>query len=82
MSSDHHHSHDESPGELPFEEKLKKILDHWIKHNEDHAQNYRKWAEEANTKGFRKASELLIEAADMSLEINEKFEQAISHVKA
>jgi len=81
MTSHHHHSHDESQSELPFEEKLKKILDHWIKHNEDHAQNYKKWAEDAKTKGLTEAGELLIEAADMSLRINEKFEQALSQVK-
>lgn len=81
MSSHHHHGHDDSPGEMPFEEKLKKILDHWIKHNEDHAQNYRKWAEDAKTHGLTQAAEQLIDAADMSLKINQKFEEAISHVK-
>ena len=81
MTSHHHHSHDESPGEMPFEEKLKKILDHWIKHNEDHAQNYKKWAEDATAKGFNKAAELLIEAADMSLKINDTFTAASKSLK-
>ena len=81
MTSHHHHSHDESESELPFEEKLIKILDHWIKHNEDHALNYKKWAEDAKTKGLTEAGELLIEAADISLKITEKFEQALSHAK-
>jgi hypothetical protein len=81
MTSHHHHSHDESPSEMPFEEKLKKILYHWIKHNEDHAQNYKKWAEDAKSKGLNKAGELLIEAADMSLKINQKFEEALTHTE-
>ena len=81
MTSHHHHSHDESNSEMAFEEKLIKILDHWIKHNEDHAQNYKKWAEDAKSKGLTEAGELLIEAAGMSLAINAKFEQALSHTK-
>ena len=42
MSNDqhHHHNHD-SHGEMPFDEKLSKMVHHWIKHNEDHALNYR-----------------------------------------
>ena len=82
MPSHHHHVYDESPSEMPFEEKLRKILDHWIKHNEDHAQNYQKWAEDAKSKGFNEAGELLIEAADMSLKINQKFEEALTHTEA
>ena len=74
----HHHHHDESHSELPFEEKLAKILDHWIKHNEDHAQNYKKWAQEAKTKGLTEAGELLLEAADISLGINQKLEKALT----
>jgi hypothetical protein len=77
MSEDHHHHHEhDSHGELSFDEKIVKILSHWIKHNEDHASNYRNWAEKAKANGKDKAGILLEEAADMSLAINEKFEAA------
>ena len=73
---DHHHHHHDSHGELSFDEKIEKMLSHWIKHNEDHASNYRNWAEKAKANGKDKAGILLEEAADMSLAINEKFEAA------
>jgi len=72
----HHHHHNDSHGELSFDEKIEKMLSHWIKHNEDHASNYRNWAEKAKANGKDKAGILLEEAADMSLAINEKFEAA------
>jgi len=77
----HHHHHHDSHGELSFDEKIEKMLSHWIKHNEDHASNYRNWAEKAKANGKEQAGMLLEEAADMSLAINEKFETALEAVK-
>jgi hypothetical protein len=82
MSDDHHHHDHESQGELSFDEKLEKMLSHWIKHNEDHALNYRNWAENAKANGREKAGLLLEEAADTSLAINEKFQAALELAKA
>ena len=84
MSGDHHHHHHhhESDGELSFKEKIEKILSHWIKHNEDHASNYRNWAEKAKAKDMGEAARLLEQAADMSVAMNEKFEAALELVKA
>ena len=42
---------------------------------------YKKWAEDATAKGFTKAAELLIEAADMSLKINDTFTAASKSLK-
>jgi hypothetical protein len=79
MSTDHHHHHDhESQSGMPFNEKLLKMLDHWIKHNVDHAVNYRNWAEKAKTKGEDEAGRLLEEAAEMSIAVNDKFEKALA----
>ena len=81
MSKDHHHHHHhdhDSRGEIPFDEKLEKIIRHWIKHNEDHALNYRNWAEKAKANGMENAAVLLAEAADMSLAVNERFEAALA----
>ena len=82
MSENHHHHHDhDSHGELSFDEKMAKMLDHWIKHNQDHALNYRNWAEKAKANGKDDAGVLLGEAADMSLAINAKFEAALALIK-
>jgi hypothetical protein len=63
---------------MPFDEKLLKMLNHWIKHNEDHALNYRNWAEKAKTNSQGKAGALLEEAAEMSLAVNERFQKALA----
>jgi hypothetical protein len=77
MTADHHHDH-EPHNEMPFNEKLMKMLAHWIKHNEDHAVNYRNWAEKAKAKGHGEAGRLLEEAAEISIAVNDKFEKALA----
>ena len=82
MSSDHHHHHEhsENQNELPFNEKLLKLLEHWIKHNEDHAINYRNWAEKAKSNNLSEAGALMVEAADLSQAVNEKFAKALKMI--
>jgi hypothetical protein len=63
---------------MPFDEKFFKMLNHWIKHNEDHALNYRNWAEKAKANGQEKAGALLEEAAEMSLAVNDRFQKALA----
>ena len=81
MSDDHHHHDHDSHGELSFDEKMAKLINHWIKHNQDHALNYRNWAEKAKANGKDDAGVLLEAAADMSLAINAKFEAALALIK-
>jgi hypothetical protein len=76
----HHHSH-EAPSELTVEEKLGKLLDHWIKHNEDHAETYVTWAKRANEKGLSNIANQLQEAADKTRSISENFEAALASLK-
>ena len=79
MSIDQHHHYDhDSQGEMPFDEKLLKLLNHWIKHNKEHALNYRNWAEKAKTNGQEETGALLKEAPVMSLAVNEKFQKALA----
>ena len=80
MSTDHHHHDHDSHEEMPFDEKLMKLLSHWIKHNQDHALNYRNWAEKAKTNGKDQVAGLLEEAAELSLAVNEKFEAALAGI--
>ena len=80
MSTDHHHHDHDSHEEMPFDEKLMKLLNHWIKHNQDHALNYRNWAEKAKTNGKDPVAGLLEEAAELSLAVNEKFEAALAGI--
>ena len=71
----HHHDH-EIQSSLSFDEKIIKLLEHWIKHNDDHAQTYRDWAQKAQEKNKIKTALMLEEAAEMTLSISKKFESA------
>lgn len=71
---DHHHHH--AASELSFDEKMMKLLEHWVKHNDDHAKSYREWAVKASDSGFEEAGGLLQEAAELTMKISEKFKEA------
>lgn len=83
MSHHHHHHHGngETKSALSFDEKLLKILDHWIRHNCDHAETYTDWANKAKENDLSKVVGLLNEAAEMTVAINEKFEKALEMLK-
>ncbi len=73
----HHHDHDhEIESTLSFDEKMIKLLEHWVKHNDDHAETYRGWAKKAKEKNMDETASLLENAAEMTLEISKKFEEA------
>jgi len=77
----HHHDHDEERTGLSFEEKMSKMLDHWVKHNDDHAATYREWAAKAKDGEMPQVADLLEDAAEMTLKISEKFEEAARLIK-
>jgi hypothetical protein len=66
---------------LSFEEKLIKLLSHWIKHNEDHAGTYTDWAEKTKAADLAVIGALLNEAAEMTRSISTKFEAALDQLK-
>ena len=78
MSHDHHH---DIASNLTFHEKIIKMLEHWIKHNHEHAENYKKWANETKDNIGENVSVLLEDAADLTLSINKKFEEAVKLLK-
>jgi len=81
MSNDHSHTHShahthEVQSNLTFDEKVIKLLEHWVKHNDDHAATYRDWAQRANENNMTDAGRLIADAADMTMAISKKFEEA------
>jgi hypothetical protein len=74
----HHHHHTEE--EMPLIEKLEKLLQHWIKHNADHAKTYREWKEKAEKEDLIKVAEIMEEAAVVTTQLNEKLRQAIREI--
>ena len=83
MTHHHHHTHDthDAPEEMDFEEKMTKLLAHWIRHNDDHAQSYRDWADKARAAGLADAAATLDQVAEMTGEITGKFQKALDQVK-
>ncbi len=73
----HGHHHHEEETSMTVEEKMVKLLDHWIKHNLDHAATYRSWAKKAGDANLTQISSLLEEAAKMNISINDKFQEAL-----
>jgi hypothetical protein len=75
---DHHHPHDhEHPVALSFDQKMVKLIEHWIRHNQDHAKTYSDWAEKAALESKGEVAVLLNEAVSLTLELNRKFEKAL-----
>ena len=70
--SHHHHDHasEQAGPSIPFSEKAKKLIAHWTKHNRDHAQSYRQWAEIFRQNGLGSAANELESAAELTEKIN------------
>lgn len=66
---------------MTFQEKMEKLLDHWLKHNTDHAESYTDWAQKAQEQGMPGVAQLLKEVSDMTLSINKKFEEAAALIR-
>jgi hypothetical protein len=87
-SHDHTHPHHHNPTDPaaldtpPFEVKLIKLLDHWVHHNEDHANNYRDWAAKAQAAGFEDVAKILSSAADLTDKMSRQFTEAKESIHA
>ncbi len=78
---DQHPGHDHSHAPLSFSEKLVKLLDHWVQHNDHHADDYRKWAQQARDNDQESVATLLDAAAAMTDTISEQFREARGNVR-
>jgi hypothetical protein len=57
-------------------EKLGVLIHHWISHNEDHAREYRKWADRLEAEGLADIADVIRQAADLVLASNRHFRSA------
>ena len=58
-------------------EKLKKLLPHWIEHNDEHARTYKAWAEKMGSLGKKELSETLEVIHEESQKLRGLFEEAL-----
>ena len=81
----HHHHHEdtrvEDQGSLSQREKLGKLLEFWIKHNDNHVSTYREWSKKAGSENLGKVQHLLEKASELTLSINELFRRAIKELR-
>ncbi|MGC9964553.1 MAG: hypothetical protein ABSE08_04025 [Syntrophobacteraceae bacterium] len=75
----HAHKHDaETKAEtVTGIEKLKKMTEYWISHNEEHARSYRLWAGRAREVGYGEPGDILEQIASEVVEINERLRKVI-----
>jgi len=53
-------------------EKLRMLIPHWIEHNDEHAEEYRRWAE-----GVSEASTDILAALDAMKRVNQSLADAL-----
>ncbi|HEY49537.1 MAG TPA: hypothetical protein G4O13_05785 [Dehalococcoidia bacterium] len=59
------------------EDKLKVLLDYWIKHNSEHGEEFREWAEKARSMGKASVHDQLLSAAGEMEKVNESLASAL-----
>ena len=57
--------------------KIPVLIRHWIRHNESHGEEYRRWADIAREEGLERVETLILEAAERIRSANEKLEEAL-----
>lgn len=71
----HNHQHDQTaPDDLA---RLRILLPHWIEHNEEHAENFREWAERARELGLERVAEQIEMAVDRMAASNQALTAAL-----
>ena len=77
----HHDHHHDVKSDLTFEEKLIKLLEHWLKHNQDHAHTYREWAQRAKAHDLSQVGALIDEIGEITLTIDDRLRKALDDMK-
>lgn len=58
-------------------EKLKKLIPHWMEHNDEHTEIYQSWAKKMSSLGMKELSEILIKLHQESKKLRKLFEEAM-----
>jgi len=82
MNHHHHHedTHIEDHDSLSGKEKLDKLFQYWIKHNEDHAKTYREWSKKADIEGLKDVVSCLEKASELTMSINKLFNEVMKKI--
>jgi len=66
---------------MSMEEKLVKLLGHWMQHNEEHAKSFELWAQRAASQGLDEVAAHLEKAAGKTRSADEDFKAALEKLK-
>lgn len=58
-------------------EKLTRLLNHWMEHNDEHASVYRDWAEKVSAMGSTELSRIMGTLYQETKKLNQLFEDAL-----
>ncbi len=58
-------------------DKLRALLPHWIEHNQEHAADYVRWAEVADSAGRGKAAGRIRAAIELVAQANDALQEAL-----
>ncbi len=61
-------------------EKLQVLINHWIEHNEEHAGEFRKWAERAKSAGNEAVCDDILKAIEKLHDANENLRAALEEL--
>ena len=62
-------------------DKLRVLIDYWIKHNEEHGEEFREWAEKAGSSGETAIRDELAAAAGAMEKANESLSRALERLR-
>ncbi len=78
----HGHGPDKGGEAVSGTVKLRRMVEHWISHNEEHASSYRLWASRAREAGHDEPGEILEKIASETVAQNERFKKIIHIIDA
>ena len=61
-------------------ETMKKVMEHWIKHNHSHAEDFNKWANRAKSSGYEDIADKILQAESQMSKANEILEDAMRSI--
>jgi len=67
--------------DITEKEKLKVLLNHWIEHNIEHAQEFTEWAKKAKSVGQAAVHDEIMQAVQDMKSVNEHLLKAIEKLK-
>ncbi len=62
--------------------RLKKLIEHWAEHNDEHGQRYSEAADEAEEMGLKKVAVELKKAHTEALKVSKHLRQALKEIEA